>query len=59
VEKTAENVGDNFAEEARKIHYNETTPRGIFGQATPVEAAELIEEGIEVHPLPVLPEDGN
>jgi hypothetical protein len=59
VEKTAENVGDNFAEEARKIHYKEKEARGIFGQATPVEAAELIEEGIEVHPLPVLPEDGN
>jgi hypothetical protein len=59
VEKTAENVGDNFAEEARKMHYNEKPPRGIFGNATPVEAAELIEEGIEVHPLPVLPEDGN
>jgi hypothetical protein len=59
VEKNAENVGDNFAEEARKIHYNEKAPRGIFGQATPVEAAELIEEGIEVHPLPLLPEDSN
>jgi hypothetical protein len=59
VESTAENVGDNFAEEARKIHYKEKQARGIFGHATPVEAAELIEEGIEVHPLPVLPEDGN
>lgn len=59
VEKTSENVGDNFAEEARKIHYNETRKRGIYGQATPVEARELVEEGIEVHPLPSLPEDGN
>lgn len=59
VESNAENVGDNFAEEARKIHYKEKEARGIFGKATPVEAAELIEEGIEVHPLPVLPEDGN
>jgi hypothetical protein len=59
VETHAENVGDNFAEEARKIHYKEKEARGIFGKATPVEAAELIEEGIEVHPLPVLPEDGN
>ena len=59
VEKNTENVGANFAEEARKIHYNEVAPRGIIGQATPIEAKELIEEGIDVHPLPVLPEDGN
>jgi hypothetical protein len=59
VEKTAENVGENFAEEARKIHYNEKQARGIYGHATPVEAAELMEEGIDVHPLPMLPEDGN
>ena len=59
VEKNTENVGKNFAEEARKIHYNEAEPRGIIGQATPVEAKELLEEGIDVHPLPMLPEDGN
>ncbi len=59
VEKTTENVGTNFAEEARKIHYNETKQRGIIGHATADEARELVEEGIEVHPLPVLPEDGN
>ena len=59
VEKTTENVGTRFAEEARKIHYTETKQRGIIGHATPNEARELVEEGIEVHPLPVLPEDGN
>ena len=59
VEATAENVGNNFAEEARKIHYKETQERGIYGNATPNDAAALIEEGIEVHPIPVLPEDGN
>jgi hypothetical protein len=59
VEKNTENVGDNFAEEARKIHYKEKEARGIMGNATPVEAQELLEEGIEVHPLPILPEDGN
>ncbi|MEO6607961.1 MAG: DUF1178 family protein, partial [Aestuariivirga sp.] len=48
-----------FAEEARKIHYNETTKRGIHGMTTPAEAQELVEEGIEIHPVPVLPEDGN
>lgn len=59
VEENAEYVGDRFAEEARKIHYAETDPRGIYGQTTPDEAKALIEEGIAVHPLPRLPEDGN
>ena len=59
VEANTENVGANFAEEARKIHYKETDARGIHGVATPAEAQELVEEGIEIHPVPVLPEDGN
>jgi len=59
VAKNADNVGDNFAEEARKIHYGESEERGIYGNATRDEAVELIEEGIDVHPLPRLPEDGN
>ncbi len=59
VEQNSENVGDKFADEARKIHYGETEERGIYGQATRDETTELIEEGIEVHPLPRLPEDGN
>ncbi len=59
VETNAENVGNNFAEEARKIHYKETKVRGIYGQTSPDDAAALIEEGIDIHPIPVLPEDGN
>jgi hypothetical protein len=59
VETNAENVGKNFAEEARKIHYKESEERGIYGQTSSEEAAALIEEGIEIHPIPVLPEDGN
>lgn len=59
VEENAEYVGDRFAEEARKIHYEEAEHRGIYGQASPDEAKALIEEGIAVHPLPRLPEDGN
>lgn len=55
----AENVGDRFAEEARKIHYNEADARGIYGQASPDEARALVEEGIDVHPLPSLPDDHN
>lgn len=54
-----ENVGSAFPEEARKIHYGEAEERGIYGAATREEAAELIEEGIPVLPLPVLPEDRN
>ena len=59
VEENAEYVGDRFAEEARKIYYEETEHRGIYGEASPDDAKALIEEGIAVHPLPRLPEDGN
>lgn len=59
VEENAEYVGDKFAEEARKIHYEEAEHRGIYGEASADEAKALIEEGIAVHPLPRLPEDGN
>jgi len=59
VEENADYVGDRFAEEARKIHYEEAEKRGIYGEATPDDAKALIEEGIDVHPLPRLPEDGN
>ena len=57
--ENAENVGSRFAEEARAIHYDEAKPRGIYGQATPREAMELHEEGIDVHALPPLPDDAN
>ena len=50
VEENAEYVGDRFAEEARKIHYEEAEHRGIYGEASPDEAKALIEEGIAVHP---------
>ncbi|MEP6343928.1 MAG: DUF1178 family protein [Maricaulaceae bacterium] len=47
-----DNVGTNFAEEARAIHYGEKPERGIYGQATPKQTAELMEEGVGVAPLP-------
>lgn len=50
--KNCDNVGDNFAEEARAIHYGEKPERGIYGSATPEQTAELKDEGIEAHPLP-------
>lgn len=59
VRETADYVGDKFADEARKIHYEETEARGIYGEATMEEAHALHEEGIPFQPLPVLPEDKN
>ena len=50
--KNYENVGTNFAEEARAIHYGEKPERGIYGSATPPETQALKEEGITAHPLP-------
>lgn len=55
----SEYVGPRFAEEARKIHNDETQARGIYGEATKHEVRELAEDGVEVYPLPVLPEDHN
>ena len=48
-----EDVGEKFADEARKIHYGETEERGIRGQASAEQARELLEEGIGVLPLPI------
>ena len=59
VTSEADYVGDKFAEEARKIHYEEVPARGIHGEATAEETKALKEEGIEFYPLPVLPEDQN
>ncbi len=59
VEATTEDVGKRFAEEARKIHYEETEPRGIRGEATAQEVEDLQEEGVAVTPLPRLPDDHN
>ena len=59
VTENADYVGDKFAEEARKIHYNEVEARGIYGEATGDEAQALADEGIDFLPLPSLPEDRN
>lgn len=55
VEKNADYVGEQFAEEARKIHYGETDKRNIYGEASKEEAQELAEEGIDVAVIPWLP----
>jgi hypothetical protein len=57
--KNADNVGAKFPDEARKMHYGEVEHRSIYGVASPEEAKELSEEGIEFHPLPVLPDERN
>ncbi len=57
--KNADYVGQKFPEEARKMHYGEIEHRSIYGEASPQDAKELHEEGIEFHPLPVLPDERN
>jgi hypothetical protein len=57
--KNADNVGERFPNEARKMHYGELEHRPIYGEASPEEARSLIDEGVEVSPLPVLPDDRN
>ena len=57
--KNADHVGTKFPEEARKMHYGETEHRSIYGEASPDDAKKLAEEGIEFHPLPILPEERN
>lgn len=57
--KNADNVGDRFPNEARKMHYGDIEHRPIYGEASPEEARALIDEGVEVSPLPTLPEDRN
>lgn len=59
IRSNAEDVGERFADEARKIHYGEAEMRGIIGQASGDQVQALMEEGIEVAPLPVLPDDVN
>ena len=57
--KNADNVGPKFPEEARKMHYGEIEHRSIYGEASPKDARDLAEEGIEFHPLPILPDERN
>ena len=52
IEKNCKDVGENFPQEARSIHYDKKTSQGIYGKATPEETSELLEEGIEVTTIP-------
>ena len=55
VETHCDYVGPQFAEEARRIHYGESDPRGIYGEASPDESRELVEEGIKIGRIPWVP----
>src|SRR5205085_66874 len=55
VETNCDYVGERFAEEARKIHYQEVDPHGIYGEATAEESKELADEGISVGRIPWIP----
>jgi hypothetical protein len=57
--KNADDVGKKFPEEARKMHYGEIEHRSIYGEASPDDAKALAEEGIEFHPIPILPDERN
>lgn len=57
VEKNCDYVGDRFAEEARKIHYGEVDPKGIYGETTPEESERLKDEGIEFGAVPWVRDD--
>jgi len=59
ITRNADDVGQKFPEEARKMHYGEVEHRSIYGVASPDDAKELAEEGIEFHPIPILPDERN
>jgi hypothetical protein len=59
VRENADYVGNDFAEEARKIHFGEAKQRGIYGEATGEEVKSLLDDGVDVMPLPVFPEEHN
>jgi hypothetical protein len=59
VKQNAEHVGGEFPKLAREMHYGETERRSIYGDAKPEEVRSLLEEGVDVQPLPILPEERN
>lgn len=59
VKAQAEDVGEKFPEQARQMHYGETDAKPIYGKASPDDVESLVDEGIDIMPLPELPEDLN
>lgn len=59
VTKNAEHVGEEFPDLARKMHNEEIERRSIYGEASPDEVKSLLEDEIDIHPLPILPDERN
>jgi len=59
VTKNAEDVGEKFPELARKMHNEEIERRSIYGEASPDEVKSLLDDEVDIHPLPLLPDDRN
>jgi hypothetical protein len=59
ITRHADYVGKGFPEEARRMHYGETEHRSIYGEASAEDAAAMMDEGIEFHHLPRLPDEWN
>ncbi len=59
VTKNADYVGEKFPQLARQMHEEEIEKRSIYGEAKPAEVRALLDEGVEVQPLPILPEERN
>ena len=57
--KNADDVGKKFPDEARKMHYGDIEHRSIYGEASMDDAKKMLDEGIEFHPLPTLPDEKN
>ena len=59
IEQNCDYVGDQFAEEARKIHYGEVDAKNIYGEASLEDAKELVDEGVDFTPIPWLPKENS
>lgn len=59
VTKNAENVGEKFPELARKMHNEEIERRSIYGEASQEEVKSLLDDEVDIHPLPILPDERN
>jgi hypothetical protein len=59
VTRNAEDVGEKFPDLARKMHNEEIERRSIYGEASPDEVKSLLDDEVEIHPLPILPDDRN
>ena len=59
IEQNCDYVGNQFAEEARKIHYGEADAKNIYGEASLEDAKELLDEGVDFTPIPWIPKENS